>query len=84
MTAREAAGAEGRSLPLRMYGAEPGTKESSALLSPALGTSIGMALLRPECANPSTELVVEDPGGSRAARVVRMPFLDPQKRLARS
>ena len=56
---------------------------SSALLSPALGTSIGMALLRPECANPSTELVVEDPGGSRAARVVRMPFLDPQKRLAR-
>ena len=56
---------------------------SSALLSPALGTSIGMGLLRPECAEPATELVIEDPGGARAARVVPMPFLDPAKRLAR-
>ena len=56
---------------------------SSAVLSPTLGSSIGMGLLRPDCAEPATELVVEDPGGAHAARVVPMPFLDPQKRLAR-
>ena len=56
---------------------------SSALWSPALGASIGMGLLRPESTQPETELVVEDPGGSYAARVVPMPFLDPERRLAR-
>ena len=56
---------------------------SSAVLSPTLGSSIGMGLLRPDCAEPATELVIEDPGGACAARVVSMPFLDPQKRLAR-
>ena len=57
---------------------------SSAVSSPALGSSIGMGLLRQGCAEPGTELVVEDPGGARAARVVPMPFLDPEKRLPRS
>ena len=56
---------------------------SSAVLSPALGLSIGMGLLHPECAEPATELVIEDSGGARAARVVPMPFLDPQRRLPR-
>ena len=56
---------------------------SSALLSPALGTSIGIGLLRADCAAPGTELVIEDSGRPRAARVVEMPFLDPEKRLPR-
>ncbi len=56
---------------------------SSALLSPALGASIGIALLRADCAELGTGLVIEDPGGPRAARVVAMPFLDPERRLAR-
>ena len=56
---------------------------SSALLSPALGASIGIGLLRADCAELSSELVIEDPEGPRAARVVAMPFLDPERRLAR-
>ena len=62
---------------------EPVGVVSSAVLSPALGKSIGMGLLRGDCARPHTELVIEDPGGSLAARVVPLPFLDPEKRLAR-
>ena len=56
---------------------------SSAVLSPALGASIGMGLLRADCTEPETDLVVEDPGGARAARVVPTPFLDPEKRIPR-
>ena len=56
---------------------------SSAVLSPTLGSSIGMGLLRPDCAEPGTDLEIEDPGGVRAARVVPTPFLDPEKRLPR-
>ena len=68
--------------PVRCAGERVGVV-SSALLSPALGTSIGMGLLRTDCAEPATELVIEDPGGPRAARVVVMPFLDPERRLVR-
>ena len=68
--------------PIRCRGDRVGVV-SSAVLSPALGASTGMGLLRADCAEPTTELVVEDPGGPRAARVVAMPFLDPEKRLAR-
>ena len=68
--------------PVTRAGERVGTV-SSALLSPSLGTSIGMGLLRAESAAPATELVIEDPEGPRAARVVSMPFLDPEKRLAR-
>ena len=63
---------------------EPVGVVSSALLSPTLGASIGIGLLRADCARRSTELVIEDPEGPRAARVVAMPFLDRERRLARS
>ena len=65
------------------HGGEPVGVVSSAVLSPALGASIGMGLVRPACAEPATELVIEDPRGPRAAQVVAMPFLDPHRRLAR-
>ena len=57
---------------------------TSAVHSPRLQKNIGYALVPTEHAAPGTRFEVETPGGTRAAAVVPMPFVDPQKIAARS
>jgi aminomethyltransferase len=57
---------------------------TGAVRSPALGACIGMAFVDAEAAEPGTRLTVAAAGGAIDAEVVRTPFLDPERRLARA
>lgn len=56
-------------------------KVTSAIWSPRLGRNIGYSWLPVGLAVEGTELEVETEWGTRAARVVPMPFVDPGKRI---
>jgi len=57
---------------------------TSAVHSPRLGRNIGYAMVPIGHAAQGTDLTVRiAPGDARAARVVAMPFVDPEKRIPR-
>jgi aminomethyltransferase len=60
--------------------AKPGGFVTSVVYSPRLKKNIGYALVPAEYAAPGTRLEVE----GRPATVVRMPFIDPEKAIAKS
>ncbi len=57
---------------------------TSCVYSPRLKKNIGYVMVRIECSELGTELVIETPGGERRATVVRKPFVDPHKRRPRA
>jgi len=57
---------------------------TSAVYSPRLKKNIGYALVPAEYAAPGTRLEIEAPDGVRSATVVAMPFIDPDKAIAKS
>lgn len=58
---------------------------TSAIYSPRLEKNIGYAMLPIEYSDIGTELAVDLPGvGDRLARVVRKPFVDPEKEIPKS
>jgi len=57
---------------------------TSAVHSPRLQKNIGYALLPAAQASLGTRIEVETADGERAATVVPMPFVDPDRRIARS
>jgi aminomethyltransferase len=58
---------------------------TSAIYSPRLEKNIGYAMLPIEYSDIGTELAVDVPGvGDRPARVVRKPFVDPEKEIPKS
>jgi len=57
---------------------------TSAVHSPRLKKNIGYALVPAEYAAPGTRLEIEAPGRIRAATVVPLPFIDPDKAIAKS
>jgi aminomethyltransferase len=69
--------------PVRRDGAGAG-HVTSAVWSPRLRRNIGYAMVPVEHAGPGTRLEVGTPEGPRAATVVEMPFVDPDKELPRS
>ena len=66
--------------PVVVDGAEVG-KVTSAVYSPRLEKNIGYAWVPVELAELDTELHVESEWGPRTAKVVGMPFLDPEKAI---
>ncbi len=54
---------------------------TSACYSPRLDKNIGFAMLPIGYADLGTELLVETPAGTAPAKVVRKPFIDPQKEI---
>jgi glycine cleavage system aminomethyltransferase T len=54
---------------------------TSAVYSPRLEKNIGYAWVPVELSEVGTSLKVESEWGSRGATVVRMPFVDPEKRI---
>jgi len=66
--------------PVVVDGAEVG-KVTSAVYSPRLEKNIGYSWVPVELAELDTELHVESEWGPRTAKVVRMPFLDPEKAI---
>jgi len=64
--------------PVVVDGAQIG-KVTSAVYSPRLEKNIGYSWVPAELAEPETELHVESEWGPRTAKVVGMPFLDPEK-----
>ena len=69
--------------PVAAGGAQVG-KVTSAVYSPRLERNIGYAWVPAELAEPDTELRVESEWGPRTAKVVEMPFLDPEKTIPAS
>src|SRR6185369_4807162 len=61
--------------------AEPIGKVTSAIWSPRLRRNIGYCWVPVELSAEGTPLRVETEWGTRAATVVPMPFVDPQKRI---
>jgi aminomethyltransferase len=66
------------------YPVKGGGFVTSCVYSPRLKQNIGYAMVPVEYAAPGTRLCVEAPGRARAAKVVSMPFVDPQKATAKS
>jgi aminomethyltransferase len=56
-------------------------KVTSAIYSPRLGKNIGYCWLPVSLAQGGADIAVETEWGSRAAKVVPMPFVDPEKRI---
>jgi glycine cleavage system aminomethyltransferase T len=56
-------------------------KVTSAVYSPRLEKNIGYAWVPMDLSAVGTELVVESEWGARAASVVPMPFIDPEKKI---
>jgi aminomethyltransferase len=54
---------------------------TSAIYSPRLGRNIGYCWVPADLAAPGTRLRVDSEWGARAATVVPMPFVDPDKRI---
>ena len=69
--------------PARMNDEEVGIV-TSAVYSPRLERNIALAMVSVEAAGKGSELVVYGFSGDRPAKVVDVPFIDPQKRLAKS
>ncbi len=57
---------------------------TSAVYSPRLEKTIGLAIVENDAAEIGTELVTHDPAGARPTVVVPKPFYDPKKSLAAS
>jgi aminomethyltransferase len=57
---------------------------TSAIYSPRFKKNIGYAIVPVAHAALGTAVVVETPDGTRSAKVVVMPFVDPSKSIARS
>jgi glycine cleavage system aminomethyltransferase T len=57
---------------------------TSAIYSPRFKKNIGYAMVPVAQAASGTALTVETPDGERRAKVVAMPFVDPQKAIAKS
>jgi len=66
--------------PVSLDGSEVG-KVTSAVYSPRLERNIGYAWVPADSAALGTELQVESEWGSRAAKIVEMPFVDPEKAI---
>jgi aminomethyltransferase len=66
--------------PVHVGGSRVG-KITSAVYSPRLEKNIGYAWLPAELAEPGSELHVESEWGARSAKVVPMPFWDPEKTI---
>jgi aminomethyltransferase len=62
-------------------GGEVVGKVTSAIHSPRLERNIGFCWVPTAMAEPGTTLSVETEWGTRGARVVAMPFVDPEKRI---
>jgi aminomethyltransferase len=54
---------------------------TSAIYSPRLSRNIGFAWLPADRSVTGTEVAVDSEWGSRTARVVEMPFVDPAKQI---
>lgn len=65
------------------YG-RPVGRVTSATWGPTVGASLAMAMLDGAAPAPGTRLVVEHAGGPLDAEVVPLPFLDPERRLAKA
>lgn len=57
---------------------------TSAVYSPRLERNIALAMVSVESAGKGSGLIVHTSSGDRPARVVDVPFIDPEKRLAKS
>jgi glycine cleavage system aminomethyltransferase T len=57
---------------------------TSAVYSPRLERNIALAMVSVEWAGKASELIVFSSSGERTAKVVDVPFIDPQKQLAKS
>lgn len=57
---------------------------TSAVYSPRLERNIALAIVSVESAGKGSGLIVHTSFGDRPARVVDVPFIDPEKRLAKS
>jgi len=57
---------------------------TSAIYSPRLQANIALAMVQIEHSAIDTRVEVGTPGASRSARIVRKPFYDPAKNLAKS
>lgn len=66
------------------YPVKTGGHVTSVVYSPRLKKNIGYALVPAEYAAPGTRLEIEAPDGVRGATVVPMPFIDPDKAIAKS
>ncbi len=66
------------------YPVKGGGFVTSCVHSPRLKKNIGYAMIPVEYSAPGTRLKVQAPGGTRSAVVVPMPFIDPNKTLAKS
>jgi glycine cleavage system aminomethyltransferase T len=57
---------------------------TSAVYSPRLERNIALAMVSVESASKGSELIVYSSSGDRPARVVDVPFIDPEKRRAKA
>lgn len=85
---KKLAGLEIQGAPMEMnmtrYPVKSGGHVTSLVYSPRLKKNIGYALVPAEYAAPGTRLEIEAPEGMRRATVVPMPFIDPDKAIAKS
>jgi aminomethyltransferase len=85
---KKLAGLEIQGAPMEMnmtrYPVKSGGHVTSSVYSPRLKKNIGYALVPAEYAAPGTRLEIEAPEGMRRATVVTMPFIDPDKAIAKS
>jgi aminomethyltransferase len=85
---KKLAGLEIQGAPMEMnmtrYPVKSGGHVTSLVYSPRLKKNIGYALVPVEYAAPGTRLEIEVPEGMRRATVVPMPFIDPDKAIAKS
>jgi aminomethyltransferase len=85
---KKLAGLEIQGAPMEMnmtrYPVKSGGHVTSLVYSPRLKKNIGYALVPAEYAAPGTRLEIEAPEGMRRATVVTMPFIDPDKAIAKS
>jgi aminomethyltransferase len=58
-------------------------KVTSAIYSPRLMKNIALAMVSSEYTDVGVKLDVDTPNGSFAARVVDLPFYDPQKNIVK-
>lgn len=65
----------------RATGGEPVGRVTSAIHSPRLEKNIGFCWVPSDLAAPGSQLRVASEWGERGARVVPMPFVDPDKRI---
>ena len=71
-------------LNMTRYPVKSGGHVTSAVHSPRLKKNVGYALVPPEYAARGTRLEIEAPDGMRAATVAAVPFIDPEKAIAKS